>query len=141
MVSEIRDWLRTCPLIDKNDRFCVNYLDAEPVSFCLEETPNTAVVRRYTDGSSIREKTFVLAATQDYSSDTLSQIANSGFWEKFSDWVEAQNRKHTFPAMRSNQTPRKIEVTTTHYLYGTTEDTARYQVQMKLTYFQKGVRS
>ena len=72
-------------MIDDNDRFCVNYLDAEPVSFCIEETPNSPVVQQYMDGSTIREKAFVLAATQDYSPDTLSQIANSGFWEDFSD--------------------------------------------------------
>lgn len=141
MVSEIRDWLRTCPLIDKNDRFCVNYLGAEPVSFCIEETPNSPIVQRYMDGSTIREKAFVLAATQDYSPDTLSQIANSGFWEKFADWVEEQNRRRNYPTMKTGQTPRKIEITTTHYLYGATENTARYQVQMKLTYYQKGARS
>lgn len=128
-------------MIDDNDRFCVNYLDAEPVSFCIEETPNSPVVQRYMDGSTIREKAFVLAATQDYSSDTLSQIANSGFWEDFADWVEEQNRRRNYPAMKTGQTPRKIEITTTHYLYGTTENTARYQVQMRLTYYQKGARS
>lgn len=141
MVNEILSWLRTCPLIDKNDRFCVNYLGAEPVSFCLEETPGTPIVTRYMDGSSIREKAFVLSATQDYSPDTLSQIANSGFWEELADWVEAQNHARNFPAMRAGRTARKIEITTTHYLFGATENTARYQVQMKLTYYQKGARS
>lgn len=140
MVSEIRDWLRTCPLIDKNDRFNVNYLGAEPVAFSIEETPNTPIIQQYLDGSTIREKAFVLAAVQDYSPDILSQIANSGFWEALSDWVEAQNRKRNFPKMPVGKTARKIEVATTHYLYRTGENTARYQVQMKLTYFQKGER-
>ena len=128
-------------MIDDNDRFCVNYLDAEPVSFCIEETPNSPVVQRYMDGATIRETAVVLAATQDYSPDTLSQIANSGFWEDFSDWVEEQNRRRNYPTMKTGQTPQKIEITTTHYLYGATENTARYQVQMKLTYYQKGARS
>lgn len=141
MISEIRKWLRTCPLIDQNDRFNVNYLDAEPVAFSIEETPNSPIIRRYMDGSSIREKIWVLAAVQDYSPDILSQIANSGFWEEFSDWVEQQNRERNFPVMKSGQIPRKIEVTTTHYLYYAGKNTARYQVQMRLTYFQKGERT
>lgn len=140
MVSEIRDWLRTCPLIDQNDRFNVNYLGAEPIAFSIEETPNTPVVQRYLDGSTIREKTWVLAAVQDYSPDVLSQIANSGFWEQFSDWVEEQSRKKNFPQMSQGKISRKIEVTTTHYLYRAGENTARYQVQMKLIYFQRGER-
>ena len=42
MMSAIRDWLRSCPLIDQNDRFCVDWLDAEPLAYAIEETPNTA---------------------------------------------------------------------------------------------------
>lgn len=138
MIDAIRDWLRTCPLIGKNDRFSVDWLDAEPLAFSIEEIPNTAVVRRYADGTTMREKAWVLAAVQDYSPDTLQQIANSGLWESFADWVEAQNKARIFPALPEGCTPAKVEITTTHYLYRAGASTARYQVQMKLTYYKKG---
>lgn len=138
MMNTIRDWLRSCPLIDHNDRFCLDWLDAEPLAYTIEETPNTAVVRRYLDGTTMREKVWVLAAVQDYSPDTLQQIANSGFWEQLADWVEAQNKAKNFPALPEGCTPAKIEITTTHYLYRAWANTARYQVQMKLTYYKKG---
>lgn len=140
MIDEIRSWLRTCPLIDQNDRFSVNYLAAEPMAFSIEETPNSPVLRRYLDGSTVRAKAWVLAAVQDYSPDTLAQIANSGFWEDFTGWVERQNRARNFPAMPEGCTAQRIEVTTTHYLYLAQANTARYQVQMQLTYFQRGAK-
>ncbi len=140
MIEEIRNWLRTCPLIDQSDRFNVNYLSQEPLAFSVEETPSNAIARRYMDGSTLRAKTWVLAAVQDYSPDVLAQIGNSGFWEQLSAWVEQQSRARNFPAMPKGCKARKIEVTTTHYLYRANTNTARYQVQMQLTYFEKGER-
>lgn len=140
MINEIRTWLRGCPLIDEEERFNVNYLDASPMCFSIEETPNTPVTKTYLDGSTIREKNWVLASTQDYSPDVLQQLANSGFWEKFSDWVEKQNKQHNFPQMTEGRIAKKVEVSTTHYLYQADTNTARYQLQMRLTYFQKGER-
>ena len=140
MIEEIRNWLRTCPLIDQSDRFNVNYLSQEPLAFSVEETPSNAIARRYMDGSTLRAKTWVLAAVQDYSPDVLAQVGNSGFWEQFSAWVEQQGRARNFPAMPKGCKARKIEVTTTHYLYRANTNTARYQVQMQLTYFEKGER-
>lgn len=140
MIDAIRCWLRACPLIDRKDRFNVNYLGAVPICFTVEETPNSPVVRRYLDGSTLREKTFVVASRDDYGEDVLINIANSGFWEKFSDWVERQNRSKRFPLMSHGKQPQKIEVTTSHYLFEADATTARYQIQMKLTYFQKGER-
>ena len=94
MIEEIRNWLRTCPLIDQSDRFNVNYLSQEPLAFSVEETPSNAIARRYMDGSTLRAKTWVLAAVQDYSPDVLAQIGNSGFWEQFSAWVEPVSYTH-----------------------------------------------
>lgn len=140
MINEIRTWLRNCPFIGDDDRFNINYLDASPICFSIEETPNSPVITTYLDGSTIREKNWVLASTQDYSPDSLQQLANSGFWENFSAWVEKQNKQRIFPQMDEGQIPRKIEISTTHYLYQADTNTARYQLQMKLTYFQKGER-
>lgn len=141
MIDEIRQWLRKCPLIDKGDRFNVNYLGADPLCYTLEETPNIPILIQYLDGSSLREKIFVVASRDEYGADVLVNITNSGFWEQFEKWVESQNRKKSFPKMGENQTPRKIEITSSHYLFETSETTARYQIQMKLTYYQKGERT
>lgn len=140
MMEAIRNWLLTCPLIEHFGGFSVNFLAAEPLAFSIEETPHIPVVKRYLDGSTLREKEWVLAAAQDYSPDALQQIANSGFWEQFTGWVEQQNKKKNFPQMPPGQTARAVEVTSTHYLYQVDANTGRYQVQMKLTYYQKGER-
>lgn len=96
MIDEIRQWLRKCPLIDKGDRFNVNYLGADPLCYTLEETPNIPILIQYLDGSSLREKIFVVASRDEYGADVLVNITNSGFWEQFEKWVESQNRKNHF---------------------------------------------
>ncbi len=140
MIDAIRDWLRSCPLVDKSGRFDVNYLGAEPICYTVEEVPNSPVLRRYLDGSTMREKVFVVASRDEYGANVLQNIANSGFWEQFSDWIEKQNKAKRFPVMETGKTPQKIEVTSSHYLFQAEASTARYQIQMKLTYFQKGAR-
>lgn len=140
MIDAIRDWLRACPFIDKKDRFNVNYLGAEPICFTVEEIPNSPIVRRFIDGSTVREKAFVVASRDEYGADVLTNIANSGFWEKFSDWIELQSKTKNFPLMPEGKQPQKIEITASHYLYEAEATTARYQIQIKLTYFQKGER-
>lgn len=140
MIESIRTWLRDCPLIDKKDRFNVNFLDADPICYTVEETPTSPIIKRYLDGSTVREKAFAVASRDEYGGDVLINIANSGFWEQFSDWVEQQNKSKNYPQMAEGQKPMTIEITTTHYLYEASATTARYQLQMKLTYFQKGER-
>lgn len=141
MVDELRAWLRSCPLIDSKDRFDVNYLGAEPVCYTVDEVPTTPIIKKYLDGSTLRQKVFVVASRDAYGANVLQNIANSGFWEQFTEWVETQNAHRQYPSMRDGQTPRKIEVTTSHYLFESGADTARYQIQMALTYYQKGERT
>lgn len=139
MIEAIRKWLLTCPLLE-GQRLNVNNLGGDVLEFAIIEAPTTPILTQYLDGSSIRQKAFAVGSIQDYSTDILQQIANSGFWEKFTAWVEEQNRLRNYPALDSGCIPRKIEVTSTHYLLQTTASTGRYQVQMTLTYYQKGDR-
>ncbi|MGN0975888.1 MAG: hypothetical protein ACI4OL_07775 [Gemmiger sp.] len=139
MIESMRSWLLACPLL-AGDRLNVNYLGDQSLEYALYEAPTQPVLRRYLDGSTQRRAAFALAAVQDYSPDILQNLAASGFWEQLTDWVELQNRRRNFPALGPGKTPRKIEVTSTHYLLRTTPSTARYQVQLALTYEQKGTR-
>lgn len=139
MIEKIREWLLTCPLLSEQ-RLNVNHLLGYGLEYSIIESPTTPIVTQYMDGSSIRQKVFALAAIKDESPDILQNIAESGFWEQFTDWVEQQNRLRHYPDFGTAKQVRKTAVTSTHYLLSTTPSTARWQIQLSVTYYQKGER-
>lgn len=136
VLQAFADWLRGCPLL-ADQRLNVNYLGAEPVEYAIIEAPTTPVLQSYLDGSSIRRRAVAITAVKDYSSDLLQQLAETGFWEAFAQWVETQNEAETLPDLSDDKTSLAVEVSATHYLLQTTAQTARYQIQLLLTYEQE----
>ena len=72
----------------------------------------------------MRQKAVSLTATKDQTPDILENIAQSGFWEDFIEWVEAQNKKRSFPALPGDSRVQSVAVTSTHYLMAATAATA-----------------
>lgn len=136
VLQAFADWLRGCPLL-ADQRLNANYLGAEPVEYAIIEAPTTPVLQSYLDGSSIRQRAVAITAVKDYSSDLLQQLAETGFWEAFAQWVETQNEAETLPDLGDGKTSLAVEVSATHYLLQTTAQTARYQIQLLLTYEQE----
>lgn len=140
IADSVRTWLRECPLIDQNDQFNLNYLDAEPVSYTLDESAGSSTIKRYMDGTERKVRAFALASTSEYGPDFLEQVANSGFWDGLTQWIEQRNHAHQLPALPDGMTASKIEVTSAQYLYRAGATTARYQIQLRLEYTQKFTR-
>ena len=136
VLQAFADWLRGCPLL-ADQRLNVNYLGAAPVEYAIIEAPTTPVLQSYLDGSTIRQRAVAITAVKDYSSDLLQQLAETGFWEAFAQWVETQNEAETLPDLGDGKTSLAVEVSATHYLLQTTAQTARYQIQLLLTYEQE----
>lgn len=135
----IYNYIRQCPLISKGVSVRFNHLGAAPQEFSIEDTPEDTVVKRYI-GSSLRQKTFYLTSRESYSTDQRLNIEKSNFYEEFQAWVEQQNRLKNFPALTGTQTPTKIECLTAGYLYTANDNTAQYQIQLRLEYLNKGER-
>lgn len=140
IAEAVREWLRTCPLIGEDDSFNINFLDAEPVSYTLDESAGSSTIRRYMDGTERKSRAFALASTSEYGPDFLQQVANSGFWEQLTGWIEQQNHARRLPKLPTGMTANKIEVTAAHYLYRAGATTARYQIQLRLEYTQTFTR-
>lgn len=66
----------------------------------------------------------------------LENIANSGFYDDFADWIERNNWQGIFPDLGDYRTPYRIDIASSGYAYDTGDDTARYQIQLKLMYYQ-----
>lgn len=140
IVEAVRAWLRTYPPLS-DGRLGVDFLPETAKTYSVDTEPVQPVVKRYLDGSSVRQFAFVLSS-REFHSDLIAQnMENSAFYENFSGWVAQQNRAKCLPELGEWRTAHRVEVTSPGYPFQVYEEgTARYQIQLKLIYFEKGYR-
>lgn len=142
IIKSLRDYIRTCPHLDTFNnaiKVNVNYLEPNTDTYSIEEVPIEPILKRYINGDSIRQYAFIFTSREPYGIDVLQNIDNSGFYEKFADWIETQNNNEIFPLLDNGLEPLEIKVTSTGYAFAVTEDTAQFQIQLRLKYFKKGM--
>lgn len=124
---------KECSLVS-GKRLNVNCLDSKPHSCTIEPTPTEMVVKKYSDGGSLRQYAFVFATREYFDNDMQENLATAMFYEKFALWIEKQNEDGCFPKLEDGLTPVCFEILSTGYLYKIDEPKARYQIQMRLIY-------
>lgn len=139
MIHAIYDFLKACPLLDEQGRVRVNFLGDTPVEYTIEEVPAEPVIKRYIDGSSLRQFRFVFASREDYDKDALQNMLASDFYARLSDWMEEQTRAGHLPQLGEGRTAQSIEAVTTGYALEADPlaKHARYQIQCRFTYFKE----
>ncbi|WKY44467.1 chloramphenicol resistance protein [Eubacteriaceae bacterium ES2] len=139
IVESIRDFIGTCPYLDEFHKgLGVDHLKEDGPAYMIESTPCEPVVKKYTDGSSIRQYEFIFASKDMYGSDVMQNIENIGFYEHFANWLEEQTKARSFPVMDEDMNPQSILAIASGYIFNTEEvDEAVYQIQCRLKYFKK----
>ncbi len=141
-IEAVRAWLRGYPPLSEG-RLGVDFLPTDAQTYSVEVTPCKEVLKRYRDGGALKQFDFVLASREFYQDNIKQNTDNLTFYEDFAQWVEEQNRRQgrNLPQLADGRDPQRVEVTSTGYPFLVDEQgTARYQIQMKLTYYQKGDR-
>jgi len=140
IIKSIRNFIRSMECLEMFNeaiRVNVNYLAPNVDTYSIEEVPIEPILKTYVNGDSIRQYAFIFTSREPYSSDVLQNIDNSGFYEKFADEIENKNDNEIFPILDSNLECREIKVTSTGYAFAVSEDTAQYQIQLRLKYYKK----
>lgn len=141
IIESLRAWLRAYPPL-ASGRLGVDFLPEKAKAYSVDTVPCKEVVKPYLDGSCVKQYLFTLASREFRADDIRENTENLAFYEAFSRWVEDQNRHpRRLPELGGGRTAQRVEVTTSGYPFLVDgHGTARYQIQMKLTYFQKGAR-
>lgn len=140
VIEAVRTWLRMYEPLSKG-RLAVDFLPKQAQTYSVDTVPCKEEVKLYMDGSSLRQFLFVLSSRKFKGEDIGQNTSNLAFYEAFSDWVLLQNQTKNFPVLPNGRLARKIEVTTSGYPFQVDEQgTARYQIQLRMEYFQKGIR-
>lgn len=142
IIDSIRNYMRNLKCLDTFNnaiRVNVNYLEPNVDTYSIEEVPIDPILKKYVNGDSIRQYAFIFTSREPYGVDVLQNIDNSGFYEKLADEIEINNNNEIFPLLDNGLEPLEIKVTSTGYAFAVTEDTAQFQIQLKLKYFKKGM--
>lgn len=137
IAQALHAWFRGCPLLASGARVGVDYLADTPAEYAIYATPTTIRTRENVLGEEIPEdiqtQNFIFASQQPYGADTLQNIQNQEFYEGVTNWVLEKNEARQLPSIPGGVV-RSIVPTLTAYIADAGADTARYQIQLKLTY-------
>lgn len=137
IVECVAAYLHQCPYMDNTRQVNIDRYDPS-CGYSVSPVGQT-VATRYMDGSQVIESDFVLYLT-DAANDDGERIENSAFLERVFAWIEEQSRRRNLPDLGTGRTARRLTAAN-GMLFETMQDgTAVYQLQIKLTYFQKGER-
>lgn len=136
IIEGLDQYFRACPLL-QDGVFRVDALGDDAVEYMLEPGISSPVIKKYVDGSSIRQYQFNFNSREFYGMDRLQAIQNSTFYEKFGDWVEGQSSAGVLPELPEGMEALSISVLTPGYLFDMSMGTARYQIQLQLKYLKE----
>ena len=136
VVEYLRNFIAGCPLLKNGVLLNVDRLGATEIEYTVDGEITEPILRKYTDGSSLRQFDFVFASREKYGADTLQNIENSGFYEDFANWIEIQSGSGKLPELDKYRIPQYIEVQSGGYVFDSDDSTARYQIQLKFVYYQ-----
>lgn len=135
VINGIREFVRSCPFL-QGGRVNVDYI-GEEMGYSIDPIPCDPVLQRYADGGAKKQFQFAFTSLEEYDQDARVNIENSGFFQKFDEWLEEMDRTGKFPEMEDGKSPVKLQTLSSGYLYDVSADMAKYRIECRLIYTQE----
>lgn len=135
IIRAVRKWLANFEGFS-GSKLNVDFLPPEAGEFSIDVIPVNSVIKRYLDGSSVRQFDFVIAMRAFWGEDVRCQMDNIGFFEWLGDWLERKSRAGDLPELGEGRSCRRVEVNSSGYVFAPETEYARYQMQCRLVYRQ-----
>lgn len=139
IINDIRKFIKEyCPLVD-GAKINVNYLGEKARRYTLEQEPVSYIIKRYTDGGSVRQLVFVFASRELFGEEERENLEISRFYEELAEWFDKTSEDGILPELAEGKTALRLEALTGGYLISNDQRTARYQIQCRLIYRQERI--
>ena len=136
-MDQVREWLNGCPALSVNNRFRVDFLAENATEYALYSAPSPLQYRENVLGEfvlrDIQTLNFIFASREAYGADVQQNLANLAFYEEVMAWIIEQNNLHNFPVISEGRV-LTIVPTLTPFVVDGGVDSARYQIQIRMTY-------
>jgi hypothetical protein len=136
IISALQTYIKTCYELKSGRPVWVNFLGTEITQYSIVPLPGSKVLESYVNGVKIMEYDFAFQSAES-TADDLERLANIGFFEEFSDWMDLQTLSGNLPVLGTGKTAIAIEAVNGGYLFeeGNSE-TGIYQIECRLEYRQ-----
>lgn len=136
---KVKEFIKECPYLKEyGNVFAVVNMDLLPENatvYSIESTPADPVLKRYTNGDSVRQYVFSLCSRELYGESENDQTAE--FYEKFADWLEECTYSGELPKLSGNLQSKSIRATTGGYLYDNQGTKCQYRIQCQFVYLKR----
>lgn len=136
IIKSLEEYFLKCDML-KDGCLRVDFLGEKPIEYAIEVLPCDPIIKKYTNGDSVRQYLFAFGSKEFYSQERQQNIENSAFYERFSEWVENQNKSGNLPELPDGMEAQGIYAVSSGYLFGESKTSARYQIQLRLEYFKE----
>lgn len=136
MIEAIREFFLNSSVISKLTKINVDYLGVEPMEYTIDSAVGNPLLKEYVDGGKLKQYVFNFGSREFYGPDVLQNIENNDFYDEFTTWVEEKSARKELPELPGNREAVSMEVLTNGYLFAADDKHARYQIQLRLVYYE-----
>lgn len=118
-------------LTDKKYQINANMLSADINNYSIDKIPTETVVEKWITGNTIQRDLYLFRSRNSYSQDTLNNLLNVGFFEKFEDIINSNNDKGILPEIENIE---RIECLNSGSMTNASTNSAEFDIQIQITY-------
>ena len=116
---------------DKSYQINANMLDNDINNYSLDKIPTASTVSKWVNGVEIHRDVYSFRSRMAYSQDTINNLLNIGFFEKFESIIKSNNKKGILPEIAGIQ---NIECLNCGTMNSADTNTAEFDIQLQITY-------
>ena len=116
---------------DKSYQINANMLDNDINNYSLDKIPTASTVSKWVNGVEIHRDVYSFRSRMAYSQNTINNLLNIGFFEKFESIIKSNNKKGILPEINGIQ---NIECLNCGTMNSADTNTAEFDIQLQITY-------
>ena len=116
---------------DKSYQINANMLDNDINNYSLDKIPTSSTIEKWVNGVEIHRDVYSFRSRMAYSQDTINNLLNIGFFEKFESIIKSNNKKGILPEINGIQ---NIECLNCGTMNSADTNTAKFDIQLQITY-------
>ena len=118
-------------LNSNNYQINADMLTNNPDNFSLDKIPTISTVEKWINGTEKHRDVFNLRSRKLYSQDTINNLKNIGFFEKFEEKINSNNKKGILPNIEGIES---IECLNSGTMNRADTQTAEFDIQIQIIY-------
>ena len=132
-ITKLREYLLNVlsTLTQDTQQINADMLDNKIDNYSLDKIPTESVVTRWVTGTEIHRDVYSFRSRKAYSQDTVNNLSNIGFFEKFENAINSNNKKGELPNIQGIQS---IECLNSGTMNSADGNTAIFDIQIQITY-------